>query len=196
MIQITLMNILNLLKTEQYQIKKLTKGSTLFHEGDTCRVIGIIIKGKIKISSFLIDGTEIIYNQLSNNDIFGNSLIFSSTPIYKGDIIALTDCEIAIIDKKQLLKLLSTNQDFLINYLQIQSNFSKSLNDKIKLLSIASAQERLYYYLYINKNVITFDSVQELAKQLSLSREATSRLLSKLIKEEKIIRTNNTIKLL
>lgn len=189
------MNIIELLTNEQYSIKKLPKGSTLFHEGDTCRSVGVIIEGKLKISSFLIDGKEVIYNLLSTNDIFGNNLIFSSAPIYKGDIIALADCEIALIEKKQLLTILSNNQEFLIQYLQKQSDFSKSLNDKIKLLSIASAEERLYYYLYINQNELTFDSIQGLAKHLSLSREATSRLITKLVKEKRIIRTNNTIRM-
>lgn len=190
------MNILNLLKLEQYHLRKLPKGNTLFHEGDTCKNIGIVIEGKLKISSFLSDGNEIIYNQLSTGDIFGNNLIFSSNPLYKGDIIALTDCQIALIDKKQLIEILSNNKDFLVQYLQIQSDFGKTLNDKIKLLSINSAEERLYYYLYINKNVISFDSIQDLANHLSLSREATSRLISKLIKEKKIKRTNNTIQII
>lgn len=190
------MNIIDLLKPEQYYTYKLAKGSTIFREGDTCKSIGIILKGKIKISSFLLDGNEIIYNQLNKDDVFGNNLIFSSNPVYKGDIVALMDCDIAFIDKDQLITILSTNQEFLIKYLQIQSNFSKSLNDKIKLLSIACAEDRLYYYLYINKNVVSFDSVQELAKHLSLSREATSRLLSRLVKEKKISRYNNTIRMI
>lgn len=189
------MKILDYLKPGQYHIKKLAKDATLFREGEACKNIGIIIKGKVKISSFMPDGTEIIYNQLNENDIFGNNLIFSSFPIYKGDIIALSNCEIALLDKKQLLEALSNNQEFLVQYLQVQSNFGKALNDKIKLLSIASARERLFYYLYINKKEIQFASVQELANTLSLSREATSRLISALVKEKKIIRTKNTIKI-
>ena len=188
------MNILNLLNKDQYRVVKLTKGSTLFKEGSVCNSVGIMIEGKLKISSFLIDGKEIVYNELVENDIFGNNLVFSSNPAYKGDLVALIDSKIALINKKELIHILSTNKEFLVKYLEIQSNFSKKLNDKIKLLSIDSAIERLYYFLYINKNEISFNSIQDLAKQLNLSREATSRLISKLVKENKIKRTKNTIK--
>lgn len=187
------MNILTLLKPKQYVVKKLPKDSTLFYEGDTCKSVGIVIQGNIKISSFLEDGHEVIYNTLKENDIFGNNLIFSSNPKYKGDIIALADSTIALIDKKELLTILANNQEFLIAYLQIQSNFGKALNDKIRLLSIESAEERFYYYLHINNNEISFSSITQLAKELSLSREATSRLISKLIKTKKIKRNKNTI---
>lgn len=189
------MNILELLNTNQYKIKKLSKDSTLFHEDDECKYIGIIIKGKVKISSYLSNGNEVIFNQLVENDIFGNNLIFSSNPRYKGDIIAMQNSEIALIEKNELINILSNNKGFLLEYLKIQSNFSKTLNNKIKLLSINSAEERLYYYLHINSDEIEFDSVSDLSKDLYLSREATSRLISKLIKRNKINRINNTIKL-
>ena len=193
------MNILEHLNKTQIKLietKNYKKNLTIIHEGDFCSRIGIVLSGEISIVSYLADGSEIIYNTLHSDDIFGNNLIFSSSPYYKGNVITNTDCKIAFIDKKDLLKILKDNENFFIHYLKIQSDFGKQLNQKIKLLSISSAKERLLYYFHLNNNIIELNSISSLAKQLYLQRETLSRVLSKLEKEKLIKRDNNSIILL
>lgn len=190
------MNILDTLKPSQLRhikIKDLKKDSILFYENDLCKTIGIIIEGEVSIVSYLEDGNEIIYNTLYKDGIFGNNLIFSSSPYYKGNIIINKDSKIAFIEKNELIALLKSNESFMIEYLKIHSNFTKALNDKIKLLSISNAEERLYFYMHENRNEIRYKSITALAKELYLERETLSRLLSKLIKENKIVKKEKTI---
>ncbi len=192
------MNILNTLKKiELEQTKKISleKGSVFFRENDKCENIGIIESGKVSIITYLNNGNEVVFNRLKENDIFGNNLIFSKKPYYKGDIVAMSDCEIVLIGKELLVKLLKTNDDFMHEYLQIQSDFSKSLNDKIKLLSMDSAEDRFEYYMHSNNNKIEYDTISNLAKELYIKRETLSRLLTKLVKNNKIIRSSNNIML-
>ncbi|MBR5341303.1 MAG: Crp/Fnr family transcriptional regulator [Erysipelotrichaceae bacterium] len=181
---------------ERCIIRKISKGDTLFHENDSCNEIGIVLKGKIEIVSYLNDGSELIFNTISEGGLFGNNLIFSSEPYYKGNVIALSDAEIMLIKKELLIELLENNSAFLIEYLHILSDTGKQLNSRIRLLSIASAEERFFCYLHDHKNRITYTSVSQLARELYLSREAVSRLLYRLVKEKKIIKSDKTIRLL
>lgn len=193
------MNVLNLLTKQQLEkvtIKSLEKGVTLFRENDECNCIGIVLEGEVSIVSYLNNGNEIIYNTVFPNGIFGNNLVFSSNPFYKGNIITSVDSRIALIYKDDLINLLKTNELFMIEYLKIQSNFSIELNNKIKMLSIDNAEERLYFYMHEHNKIVSYTSITELAKQLFLKRETLSRLLSKLVKEKKIIKKNNTISLI
>lgn len=193
------MKILDTLKPAQQKLlnmRFLKKGTVLFHENDKCESIGIVINGQISIVSYLIDGKEIVYNQITNNGIFGNNLVFSSEPYYKGNIIVDVDSEIAFINKKDLVKLLSDNDLFLTEYLKIQSDFGKTLNNKIKLLSIDSAEERFYFYMHEHSNAIKYSSISDLAKKLYLKRETLSRLISKLLKQKKIKKDKEYITLL
>lgn len=193
------MKILDTLKPTQQKLlnmRSLKKGTVLFHENDKCESIGIVINGQISIVSYLIDGKEIVYNQITNNGIFGNNLLFSSEPYYKGNIIVDIDSEIAFINKKDLVKLLSDNDLFLTEYLKIQSDFGKTLNNKIKLLSIDSAEERFYFYMHEHSNAIKYSSISDLAKKLYLKRETLSRLISKLVKQKKIKKDKESITLL
>lgn len=193
------MNLLDSLN--KAQIKKIKyfnykKGSLIYYENDKCTSIGIVISGQVSIVSYLEDGNEVVYNTIKQNEVFGNNLIFSSSPYYKGNIITKEDSLIAIIQRKDLIDILESNKNFMIEYLKIQSDFTKVLNNKIKLLTMDSAKMRLFYLLHENDNVITYTSITDLSKQLYMQRETLSRLLTELEKQNKIIRKNKEIKLL
>lgn len=193
------MNILETLKPSQLKeisIKDLKKGSILFREDDKCDCVGVVIKGSVSIITYLSDGNEVIYNTLGENEIFGNNLLFSSEPYYKGNVVTNADSKIALIYKDQLVKLIKTNDSFMFEYFKLQSNFGKSLNNRIKLLSIDSAEDRFYFYLHENKNKISYSSISDLAKLLYMKRETLSRLVSRLEKQKRIKRTKNTIEII
>lgn len=188
--------IIDLLTKEEIKLTKLMaykEGEILFYENDECHTLGIVKSGEITISSITFKGNEIIYNRLSKGQLFGNNLLFSNDSKYRGDVKATSKSEVYLINKDNLLKILMSNKAFLNEYLSIQSNFAKSLNTQIKLLSFTSAEERFLYYLFINNDHIKFKNVTTLAQSLYLTREVTSRLLSKLEKEKRILRTSHDI---
>ena len=101
--------LLNVLSKKEHQLVKgyqIAKGNIIFHEGDACESIGIIISGKVDIVSYSFQGREMLINSLKAGEIFGNNLIFSSSPIYKGDVIAKEKSVIAFINKENLVSLL------------------------------------------------------------------------------------------
>ena len=171
------------------------KNQTLFFEGDECHKVGIILSGKVSIVSYFDEGKEVIYNVLGKGEMFGSNLIFSSDPFYRGDVVAIEESEIVYINKEELLNSLKNDSSILELYLKQQSDFSKRLNFKIKLLTIDSAKERIKYYLTFNKNEIEYRSITKLAKELYLSRETTSRTLYKMNKDGEIKIANKKIAL-
>lgn len=174
----------------------LRKNEIAYHEGDLCTSICIVLKGAFDIISYSYKGKQILYNSVKTEEMFGNNLILSSEPYYRGNVIAKKESEIAIIEQPTFLYLMKNNEAFLKEYLKVQSEFGKSLNAKIKLLSFSLAEERLNYYLLMHGGVVTYKYITNLAEQLNLTREVLSRLLSKLEKEGKIKRSNKTIELI
>ena len=190
-------NLINLLtKYPQYLEKRIYKPQeTIFLENDTCISVGIVKSGEISIKSYFADGKEVTYNVLEEGQMFGNNLVFSSTPRYRGDVISQKQSEIWFISRENLLKLLKQDNDLLVLYLTQQSDFSKNLNLKIKLLTISGAEDRLTYYLTFNKGIITYKSITKLANELYLTRESLSRTITKMVKEKKITQVSKTLKL-
>ena len=191
------MNILDTLTKEELNLLTLhqyKKDEIIFYENEECFYVSYIVSGEVSIVSKNYLGSTVLFNRLESDEMFGNNLIFSSDPRYKGDVIANKDTTLYLISKKVLIHLLQHNLEFLIKYQEIQSNFGKNLNDHIKLLSLSDVDKRLMFYLKINKGSIKYKSVTLLAKELYLSRESLSRTLSRLEKDKKIIRTKTYIK--
>ncbi len=181
-------NILKIVESHPEYIEKrrFDAGETLFLENDTCKSLGIVKSGIISIKSYFSNGKEVIYNVLEKGQMFGNNLIFSSNPAYRGDVVAEKPSEVYFITKDNLFKLLRNDEKMLEEYLTEQSDFSKTLNLKIKLLTIQSAKDRVIYYLTFNKGFIRYKTITKLANELFLTRESLSRTLKKLVNEKTI----------
>lgn len=191
--------LLNVLNKEEHKLVKgyqIAKNNVIFHEGDVCETIGIIISGKVDIISYSFEGKELLINSLKAGEIFGNNLIFSSEPVYRGDVIAQEKSVIAIINKENLVYLLQNNKDFLNLYLKAQSDKAKLLTSRIQLLSLVNAEERLFYYASKNDNVIVYKNVTTLAATIGVQRETLSRLLTSLIKRHLIKKEKGKITVL
>lgn len=191
-----ILETLNAEEKKAIQWISLEKGAILFQENEICQHMGIVMQGELAIISYSYQGKEIVFNQLKKDAVFGNHLLFSSEPLYKGNVLAKTKAQIALISKEKLLTILQTNQAFLLEFLQLQSDFSKELNRTIKLLSFDRAEERFLYYMHIHHQQLSFSSVSSLAASLFLTRETMSRVLSHLVKQKKIVRKKNTLYLL
>lgn len=187
----------NLNNQELKNIKIITfdKDDVIFFENEECQYIGLIMSGSVTISSFTYNGREVIYNTLTSGHIFGNNLIFSSDPRFRGNVTVKEKSSIALIDKENLISLLQTNRLFLLDYLKYASDFSKHLNSKIKLLSFTNSIDRLFYYFYINNNKIKYPSITSLADSLFIKRETLSRLLSDL-EDKNVIELNRSKKVI
>jgi len=189
-------NLLSVLKESEkklFHLRNFRRGQMIARENETCEEIGIIVQGEVVISSYSYHGEEIIYNTLQENEVFGNNLLFSSDPHYRGNIIVNKASKVALINRKNLLLLLKENEQFLVAYLNIQSDFGKRLNATIKLLSFSSAEERFLYYLFLHGNRVNYRSVTALAKEVFMKRETLSRLLTKLVDENRIKRFRNLL---
>ena len=181
--------LLNVLSKKEHQMVKgyqIAKGNTIYHEGDFCESIGIVISGTIDIVSYSFEGKEQLINSLKAGEIFGNNLIFSSEPVYRGNVVAKEKSVIAFIGKENLTYLLQNNREFLELYLKAQSDKAKALTARIQLLSFTNAEERLFYYASKNNNQIIFKNVTSLAATIGVQRETLSRLLTNLIERHLI----------
>ncbi len=189
------MNILNLLnqkEKEKISYLNLKQNQTLFHEGEECKSIFIIIEGQITILNYSLNGNEEIISILNKNDVFANALIFSNNNYYLGEIIATKPTKLAIINKNELISLLQNNKSFLECYINLIAEKTIKFTIKTKLLSHKNIRSRILYYLEINNYSIK-KNISFLAKELVLPRPSVSREISKMINEDIIYIKNNKI---
>ena len=183
----TLLLLLNSKEEKFVKYSSFLKDEIIFTENSKCENIGIILSGTASIISYSFEGKDIVFKNLKKDDTFGENLIFSRAPFYRGNVIATTRCKIAFINKKDLLQILHENESFLIEYLNLQSENAKELNFRIKVLSFDNAYERFTYFMHINNNIFEMKTIKQLSQILGLSRETVSRLISKLVNEDKLV---------
>ena len=169
--------------------KKYDKNNIIFFEGDICKYVCIIKSGEISIKTFNYD-KEIEINLLHKDELFGDSLILSSDPRYLGNVVALSNSTVYLIEKDNWLKLLE-NKTILKNYLEIVSNKVIKIQSKVKILSQKSIRDKIMFYLIteskkINKDIIRIKSKESLALYLNVPRPSLSRELI-LLKEDGLI---------
>lgn len=192
------MNLLLHLSEKDWKLGKrewIKKGVILFKEQDVCNEIIFIVEGEIKIASYDEMGREDIYNYLNTGNFFGNALIFASSKKYLGNVITMKKTEIFRLNESQFIQLLSQNKPFLTDYLKVYAEEMYEAKTKIKMFSKHSIAEKILYYLSIHNNSLHC-TIQKLSEELFLPRPSVSRVLSMLIREQKICKTKNTISLI
>lgn len=175
---------------KEFIVKKYPQNTLIFHEGEECQNLGIILTGQVVISTLTTLDKEYIINILNINDIFGDTLLFNPETIYLGDGITSKESTILYISKDLLLRMFK-DQNFLLNYLSIISKKSLDLRNRLKLLSHKCIEDRILYYLHneskhLNTKKIPIKSKEKLAKILNIPRPSLSRELINL-KEKGII---------
>ncbi len=188
-----LTDTLNEKEKKNLNLTECEENRILFRENTLCTSVGIVLKGEAVIVSYTSRGNEILYKNLKEGDLFGNHLLFSSSPVYQGNILTKTRCTFALLSKEAFLGLLERNPAFLRAYLESTADQTKQLNEQIKLLSIADAEERFLYYLQIHRNQAEYASLSDLAERLSLRRETLSRVIARLSEKGEIERKKRLI---
>lgn len=191
----------NIFLNNCFKIISYKKNEMIVNEGDICINIGFLLEGSLSVSNTLPNFNESIIQVLNKGDVFGENLIFSDNPYYPGNIYANNNCQIAFISKNNFLNLLSSNTIFRDYYITLLSKKFISMQERIKVLSQNSLYNKvLFYFEMISQKThsksIKIKSIDYISKYLNAPRPSVSRVISKLIEDNKIIKNKKIITLI
>ena len=170
-------------------VSSYVKSQTIFDEGDVCDSLGIILKGKVELSTFFISGDVSSLVTLGPGDIFGEAILFSSKDDYPISITSIANVEVLFLSKKDIIKIIEMNSKFLENYLLLLSTKLLFFNDKIKLLSLSSIRGKIAHVLIkLSKEQNSLKvklpySKEKMALHICTRRPSLSRELGKMKQE-------------
>lgn len=160
-------------------------------------LIGIILKGYIKVTKEDYKGNRILIEELEENSIIGN--VFYNS--FNDDYILTTNeiTKILYIDYDHIINYENFNSryyvQFLKNLIVVSREINKNKEEKLEILSKRSIRDKLLSYFslmskkYGSKIIYLPFSYTDLADYLSVDRSALSRELNNL-KNEGFIKTN------
>lgn len=176
-------NIKNVLKEIKYYIKTYKKGEIIANEDDECRSLSLVLSGKVEIQRLYSNGKYIVLNRLFEGDVFGEALVFSKSKTYPATVIALSECTVLFINKIDILKICSSEEKILENFISLLSDKVFILNSKIKSISFKSIRQKVVNYILNevkeqkSNTIILKNTKEEIASLLGIPRPSLSREL-------------------
>lgn len=196
---LTQSTIQDLLQQVPHTLKSYEPQETIFTEIDFNQQLGLLVKGKAHVYKTLSIGNELLMATLEANELFGLSCIWGNSEYFPSTIKSITSCRVLFLSRDSLKKLFSLEPLILDNFMNCVSKKLLYLNDKIEMLAIPSAKERLLYVISqscSHQKGIKINKTK-LCKELSISRASLYRCLEQLQEEQHIlIDQNNKIHLI
>ena len=166
------------------RLRSYTAGQTIFRKGDPGLGLLAVVSGIVKISAPSQDGGELVLNQISEDQIFGEIALLDGGS-RTADAVAFSDTLILSLDRRDLLTLIETYPGLGLKLLAVLSERLRRTSEQVEDIQFAEPQVR------VAKALLRIGALQgslegaprvkvtqqELGRNVGLSRESTNKIL-------------------
>ncbi len=170
-------------------VKKILKGSIIYHQGDKARCFYYLKKGRVKVVMTSADGMEKTLSTASAGEILGEAAFFDKMPRISS-AYALTNIEVVSVDEAKLLSLIKDNPKLALELLEIQATRIRQLSSQIDAITFMKADGRIASLLLrsASSNIVNYTH-EEIAGIVGVSRVTVSKILNR-FKREGLLKTD------
>ena len=183
--------IKDILEKTKYEIKKYSLDEPIAFRGDEVKGLYIILKGTLITEMLTEEGNIIKIEELVPSDVIASAFIFGKNNSFPVDLSAKDEAEILYVERKEFLKLLFSQEKILENFLNEISNKTQLLTSKIwNSFNNKTIKKKFCDYVKRNQknNEFFIENLGALAEFFGVERPSLSRVLSELVKDEKLER--------
>ena len=169
------------------------KGQFILREGDSTRLVGIVLSGAAQVIREDYYGNRSIVAHIGPRQLFGEAYAFAGTQALPVSVIADEDSAILLLDSRRITTCCSHacafHSQVIFNLLHLVAENNLVLHQKIQITSKRTTREKLMAYLFMqaklhNSNAFTIPyDRQALADYLEVDRSGLSAEISKLRSE-------------
>lgn len=194
-------DISHILSSVPHRIRKYKSGTVIAQSGEEVRAMLIVTNGTAKGEMVDFAGRVIRIEDIPSPGALAAAFIFGNKNRFPVNVIAVTDIELLVIEKIDFLKLLKRNEKILVNLLDMISNRSQFLSEKIKFLSFKTIKQKLAQFILEssgdNKPEIKLSMTQsEMADYFGVARPSIGRAISDLENEGLILTKGRIVTIL
>ena len=183
--------IKDILEKTKYEIKKYSLDEPIAFRGDEVKGLYIILKGTLITEMLTEEGNIIKIEELVPSDVIASAFIFGKNNSFPVDLSVKDEAEILFVERKEFLKLLFSQEKILENFLNEISNKTQLLTSKIwNSFNNKTIKKKFCDYVKRNQknNEFFIENLGALAEFFGVERPSLSRVLSELVKDEKLER--------
>jgi CRP-like cAMP-binding protein len=189
-----------ILSAISHKVKKFQSGSMISQSGEPVNSLMVVIAGVVKGEMVDYAGRVIKIEDIPAPEALASAFMFGNRNRFPVNVIAVSDGELLLIEKPDFLKLLMKNDIILVNFLDMISNRSQFLSEKIKFLNFKTIKGKLAHYILQKagkeRSLVTLNLTQnDLAEFFGVTRPSVARALGDLEEEGYVEAKGKNIKI-
>jgi CRP-like cAMP-binding protein len=198
---LTAVEIEAILSEVPHRIRKFLAGSLISQSGETVSSLIVVISGTVKGEMVDYAGRVIKIEDIHAPGALASAFMFGKRNRFPVNVVAVSDGELLMIEKPDFLRLLKRNDIILVNFLNMISNRSQFLSEKIKFLTFKTIKGKLAYYILQkagkeSSSVLLNMTQNELADFFGVARPSVGRAIGELEQEGYIEAKGKNIKII
>jgi len=168
---------------------RVDKGATLFHSGDPCEGMHVLVYGRVSIVVASKNGTEKVVELIQAGQSFGEAIMFLGGERYPVSARAVEDALILFLPAASIFAVLDRDPRFARRMLAGLSMRLHGLLRDVESYTLESASDRVVTYLLqqlgeaASGTVILPVNKQLIASRLNLTPETFSRVLQRIVEQ-------------
>lgn len=152
------------------------KGAIILGRDDASDYLFVIVSGSVE--AYIEEGGKrIIVNTIGAGETFGELAMLSGEP-RSANIVATEDCEVLVMQKQDVYRLIDTEPAFARNLIRLLAKKVNTLTDDVSSLALLDVYSRIARLLQQHDGERL--TQQDIADRVGSSREMVSRILKDL----------------
>ncbi|MDE7125677.1 MAG: Crp/Fnr family transcriptional regulator [Muribaculaceae bacterium] len=139
--------IAKILEVSKFHFLKYAAGETVVRAGDPCTHVMFIISGSVRCTVENADGRFRVAQTLERSNVIAPDFLFGRVTNYPNTVVAEETAGILQISKNDYLKILTSDQVFMLNFLNILSKNAQKSVVGILALTTGSIEERIALWI-------------------------------------------------
>lgn len=172
----------------KYSITLHPKNEVIFRQEDICDALYILMNGSVKTEMITENGNLLGIEIINAPRPLAPAFLFSDKNRFPVDVTALEDVEVLRIPKDEVMRLMTSQPDFMRQFLTHNANRTQFLTNRLQLLSIKTIKGKIAHFLLEQANeqgnIFTLNRNQtELADFFGVARPSLARSLSEMVQD-------------
>lgn len=193
-------NIQSLLKQTRYITKKYSKDSIIVFQNDVCVDLIILYSGRAVAEKINYSGKIMVVEEFTAPRVLAPAFLYIKNNYYPVSVYAMESCELIMIPRKDFMSILQKNSQILFNFLEIISEQTYFLNEKLNVMKL-SLKGKIAKYLLNQKqkkgkDIVEIPSHQRLSEIFGVARPSLTRTLAEMQADKMISITHKKVQIL
>jgi len=124
------------------QLRRVAARETLFHKGDPGNQLFLIVDGVLKAQTTSASGDDIVFSIMGPGEMFGELALMRGGK-RTASVIAIRDCALIVIDRRELFPFLRRNPDAALKLLEVLAARVERLTARVEDKTFLNLPQRL-----------------------------------------------------